>query len=241
MRCSVFNLPFQIAIYTRVITETMLFLQFNFVVILCWYGIQKNEYHKFGIKHVVNFLTLNCLSFPHCLYLYFMQACINWVLIIFGIQVIKKKRPVRPVFPDYLSVSYGYELTKYDKKYTKKHGAVIQLRDKEVSQYKILFFFQILKEFATLQQEKLAVMKILLNVGAAVRKCSTKQVFLNILHNLHRKTSGPDSFDEVVRRRPKACYFIKKEALAQVAICKILKNTFFQNSCGRLLLDVSEC
>ena len=72
MQCSVFNLPFQIAIYTRVITATMLlFLQFNFVVILRWYGIKKNEYHKFGIKHVVNPLTLNCLNFPHCLHLTF--------------------------------------------------------------------------------------------------------------------------------------------------------------------------
>ena len=32
----------------------------------------------------------------------------DWVLIIFGTQVIEKKRPVRPVFPDYLSVSYDY-------------------------------------------------------------------------------------------------------------------------------------
>ena len=37
-----------------------------------------------------------------------MQAHVDWVLIIFGTQVIKKKRPVRPVFPDYLSVSYDY-------------------------------------------------------------------------------------------------------------------------------------
>ena len=37
-----------------------------------------------------------------------MQARVDWVLIIFGTQVIKKKRPVRPVFPDYLSVSYDY-------------------------------------------------------------------------------------------------------------------------------------
>ena len=35
-----------------------------------------------------------------------MQACVDWVLEIFGNQVIKKKRPVRPVFPGYLSVSY---------------------------------------------------------------------------------------------------------------------------------------
>ena len=37
----------------------------------------------------------------------------DWVLIIFGIQVIKKKRSVQPVFPDYLSVSYDYEKTDY--------------------------------------------------------------------------------------------------------------------------------
>ena len=36
----------------------------------------------------------------------------DWVLIIFGTQVIKKKRPVRPVFPDYLSVSYDYDKIK---------------------------------------------------------------------------------------------------------------------------------
>ena len=38
-----------------------------------------------------------------------MQACVDWVLITFGTQVINKKRPVRPVFPDYLSVSYDYD------------------------------------------------------------------------------------------------------------------------------------
>ena len=35
----------------------------------------------------------------------------DWVLIIPGTQVIKKKRPARPVFPDYLSVSYDYDST----------------------------------------------------------------------------------------------------------------------------------
>ena len=34
-------------------------------------------------------------------------------------------------------------------------------------------------------------------------------------------------FSEVVGRRPQAYYFIKKQTLAQVEICKILKNTFF--------------
>ena len=37
-----------------------------------------------------------------------MQARVDWILIIFGTQVIKKKQPLRPVFPDYLSVSYDY-------------------------------------------------------------------------------------------------------------------------------------
>ena len=38
-----------------------------------------------------------------------MQARADWVLIIFGTKVIKKKRPVRPVFPDYLPVSNDYD------------------------------------------------------------------------------------------------------------------------------------
>ena len=35
-----------------------------------------------------------------------MQACVDWVLIIFETQVIKKKRPVWPLFPDY-PAAYG--------------------------------------------------------------------------------------------------------------------------------------
>ena len=37
-----------------------------------------------------------------------MQDGMDWVLKILGTQAIKKKRSVRPVFPDYLSVSYDY-------------------------------------------------------------------------------------------------------------------------------------
>ena len=40
-----------------------------------------------------------------------MQARVDWVLIIFETQFIKKKRPVRFVFPDYLSVFYAYDYT----------------------------------------------------------------------------------------------------------------------------------
>ena len=39
-----------------------------------------------------------------------MQARVDWVLIIFGTQVIEKKRLVWPVIPDYLSVSYDNDL-----------------------------------------------------------------------------------------------------------------------------------
>ena len=39
-----------------------------------------------------------------------MQARVDWVPITFGTQVIKTKRAVRPVFSDYLSVSYDYGL-----------------------------------------------------------------------------------------------------------------------------------
>ena len=42
-----------------------------------------------------------------------MQACVDWVLKIFGTQVAKKKRSVRPVFADYLSVSYNYGVNKF--------------------------------------------------------------------------------------------------------------------------------
>ena len=63
---------------------------------------------KFSTKHEDNPLPLNC-SMVHALFcLYFMQARVDWVLRIFGTQVIKKKRPVWPVFPDFLSVSYDH-------------------------------------------------------------------------------------------------------------------------------------
>ena len=65
---------------------------------------------KFSTKHEENPFTLNCFMVPRTFCWYFMQARVDWVLIIFGTQVIKKKRLVRgfPVFPGYLSVSYDY-------------------------------------------------------------------------------------------------------------------------------------
>ena len=67
---------------------------------------------KFSTEHEDTPSTLNCFIVPPAICLYFMQALIGWVLIIFGTQVIKKKRPVRSVFPDYHSVSYDYAYTK---------------------------------------------------------------------------------------------------------------------------------
>ena len=64
---------------------------------------------KFSTKYQDNSFTLNYYIFPRT---HFMHARADWVLIIFVTQVIKKKRPVRPVFPDYLSVSYDYAYTK---------------------------------------------------------------------------------------------------------------------------------
>ena len=40
-----------------------------------------------------------------------MLARVDKVLIIFGTQFIKKKKPDRSLFPDYLSVSYDYDPT----------------------------------------------------------------------------------------------------------------------------------
>ena len=49
----------------------------------------------------------------------------DWVLIIFGTQVIKKKRSVRLVFPDYFSVSYDYGVRKMLRNLVKLARAVI--------------------------------------------------------------------------------------------------------------------
>ena len=65
---------------------------------------------KFSTKHEVILLLSTVLWFLALVCLYLMQARVDWVLIIFGTQVIKKKWPVRPMFPDYFSVSYEYSL-----------------------------------------------------------------------------------------------------------------------------------
>ena len=114
---------------TRVITVTMLFLQLvqysssfagtpkneipGAALELCQLKIKQvsPEIRKFSTKHKDNPFTLNYLLFLASYCLYFMQARVDWVLIIFGTQVINKKQLVRPVFPDYLSVSYDYSVS----------------------------------------------------------------------------------------------------------------------------------
>ena len=111
----------------RVITATMLFLQFV-QYSLSFVGTPKNEIPgavlelcrlkikqfspgilKFSRMHEDNPFTLNIIQFLGLVCLYFMQARVDWVLIFFGTRVIKKKRQVRPVFPDYLFVSHDYD------------------------------------------------------------------------------------------------------------------------------------
>ena len=58
-----------------------------------------------------------------------MQVRVDWVLRIFGTQVFKKKRPIRPVFPDYLSVSYDYAVI--FEKMLKEHEASIVQKNQE--------------------------------------------------------------------------------------------------------------
>ena len=111
---------------SRVITATMLFLQFilysssfagtlkieipGAALELCQLKLKQfsPDILKFSTKHEDNPLTSNYLWFLAYVCLYLMQACVDWVLITFRTQVIKKKRPVRSVFLDYLSVSYDY-------------------------------------------------------------------------------------------------------------------------------------
>ena len=74
---------------------------------------------------------------------------------------------------------------------------------------------------------------------AVTRRCSVKKVFLEISQNSEENTSVRASF--LIKLLAEACNFIKKETVARVfscEFCEIPKNTFLQNSSGRLRLDV---
>ena len=64
------------------------------------------EILKFSTKHEDNPFTLTCYMVTRTFLFIFHVGLLRLGLIIFGTQVIRRKRPVRPVFPDYLSVSY---------------------------------------------------------------------------------------------------------------------------------------
>ena len=85
---------------------------------LCQFKIKQlsPDMLKSGHSTKIILLLLPVLWFPAAFCLYFMQARVDWVLIILGTQVIKKKRPVRPAFPDYLSVSYDSDWSSFFKK-----------------------------------------------------------------------------------------------------------------------------
>ena len=53
---------------------------------------------------------------------------------------------------------------------------------------------------------------------AVVQSCSVKKVFIEISQNSQENTCARDSF--LIKRRPKACNFVKKESLAQVFSCE---------------------
>ena len=67
---------------------------------------------------------------------------------------------------------------------------------------------------------------IIICLEAAVRWCSVKEVFLEILQNSQENTCARDSF--LIKFQ--ACNFVRNEPLAQVfsyEFCEISKNTFF--------------
>ena len=145
MQCSVFNLPFQIAIYTQVITATVLFLQFNFVVILRWYFKKRHpsscpgtiavkdwailtRYPQIWHKARSQSFDFKVLKFPTLFIVIFYTGLRGLGSNIFRTQVIKKIRLVWLVFPDYPSVSYDYGLcylVSYNFSYTE--ASILQL------------------------------------------------------------------------------------------------------------------
>ena len=67
-----------------------------------------------------------------------------------------------------------------------------------------------------------------INTETVARRCSVKKVFLKVSQNSQENTSVRVSF--LIKLRPEACIFIKKESLAQVFYCEFYKNfkkTFF--------------
>ena len=69
---------------------------------------------KFRTKHEDNPFTLNCSVVPRSFLLVFHAGLRGLGSNNSRNSIYKKKWPVRPVFPDYLSVSYDYAKSKYN-------------------------------------------------------------------------------------------------------------------------------
>ena len=67
------------------------------------------DIHKFSKKHEHNPFTLNCFMVPRNFLFIFDAGSRRLGSNNFRNSSYKEKRPVRPVFPDYLSVSYDYD------------------------------------------------------------------------------------------------------------------------------------
>ena len=82
--------------------------------------------------------------------------------------------------------------------------------------------------------------RVSFGVRSCHQRCSVKKGFLgNFTKFTGKHLRQSPVFNKVAGLRPKARNFIKKETLAQVfscEFCEISKNTFLQNTSGRLLL-----
>ena len=72
---------------------------------------------KFRTKHEDNPFTLNCFMVPRTCLFIFDAGSRRLGSNNFRNSSYKEKRPVRPVFPDYLSLSYDYDFSKAVSKY----------------------------------------------------------------------------------------------------------------------------
>ena len=100
-----------------------------------------------------------------------MQACVDWVLIISETQVIKKKRPVWSVFPDYLSVSYDYGVVMicpFGEEGVRHHCLWRSMRHDAASHFSLLLHFAALGIVLGFPFSFYSIAACLLDVFAAV-------------------------------------------------------------------------
>ena len=82
--------------------------------------------------------------------------------------------------------------------------------------------------------------RIYIVTEAVVRKCSIKNMFLEISQNSQKNTCAKVSF--LIKLQPQTCNFIKKEALAELfscEFCEISMNTFSYRTPPVVVSEVS--